>query len=77
MWLMFQLSTEEAFEFCRYEWMREALKMFQASLSKDNAHGKEEEPTESDQMLSSGCFVKTSGVQHLEESSAKPCLMTI
>ncbi|KAF2288420.1 hypothetical protein GH714_007325 [Hevea brasiliensis] len=71
------LTTEEAFKFCRYDWMREALKKFQAGLSKDNTvHVKEEEPAES-QMVSSGYFVKPPGVQHLEESSTKPCLLTI
>ncbi|XP_057997730.1 nudix hydrolase 13, mitochondrial-like [Hevea brasiliensis] len=71
------LTTEEAFKFCRYDWMREALKNFLAGLSKYSTHGKKEEVAESTQMASSGCFVKPpGGVQNLEESSTKPCLMT-
>uniref|UniRef100_A0A2C9VCW2 Nudix hydrolase domain-containing protein n=1 Tax=Manihot esculenta TaxID=3983 RepID=A0A2C9VCW2_MANES len=40
------LKTEEAFKFCRYDWMREALKNFLAGLSKNDTHEKKEESTE-------------------------------
>ncbi|XP_021623457.1 nudix hydrolase 13, mitochondrial isoform X2 [Manihot esculenta] len=69
------LKTEEAFKFCRYDWMREALKNFLAGLSKNDTHEKKEESTE---MVSSGCFVKPPGdVQHHEQPSMESCLLTI
>ncbi|KAK4597412.1 hypothetical protein RGQ29_015093 [Quercus rubra] len=76
------LTIEEAFKFCRYDWMRDALNIFLTTFSKEKPIGMREESVElpirplSDagdecQMASSGCFGKPSSVQHLQNTSSK------
>ncbi|KAK6241756.1 hypothetical protein SCA6_007145 [Theobroma cacao] len=36
------LSPEEAYKFCRYEWMRDALEVFLAGIKKDRMSGRAE-----------------------------------
>ncbi|XP_041014364.1 nudix hydrolase 13, mitochondrial-like [Juglans microcarpa x Juglans regia] len=74
------LTTEEAFKFCRYDWMRDALRRFLNTLSEESslkmAGESKETPVirpvadagEVRQMSSPGCFGNPSGVQHLENS---------
>lgn len=76
------LTIDEAFKFCRYDWMREALKRLLMVLSEGS--GTEETGEElvefsrlsvsdaqADQTLSPLYFGKPSGVQHLDESCSK------
>ena len=81
-WYLLQLTIEEAFKFCRYDWMRDALNIFLTTFSKEKPIGMREESVElpirplSDagdecQMASSGCFGKPSSVQHLQNTSSK------
>ncbi|XP_031260527.1 nudix hydrolase 13, mitochondrial-like [Pistacia vera] len=76
------LSVDEAFKFCRYDWMRDALKKFLMALPRDMTQGTSEMvgelPTlpvsgsESEhKRLSPGCSKKPSGLQHLEDSCTK------
>ncbi|KAK9277216.1 hypothetical protein L1049_006755 [Liquidambar formosana] len=74
------LTTDDAFKFCRYDWMREALQKFLVSLSENrrNETGMVELPVmpvpdagAEHQILSPGFCGKPSGVQQLEESGNK------
>ncbi|XP_041012641.1 nudix hydrolase 12, mitochondrial-like [Juglans microcarpa x Juglans regia] len=76
------LTTEEAYEFCRYDWMREALGRFLATLSAESPIRMSEESKEIPlrpvtdageelQMSSPGYFGKPSGVQHLGNTCCK------
>ncbi|XP_048323600.2 nudix hydrolase 13, mitochondrial [Ziziphus jujuba] len=80
------LTIEEAFRLCRYDWMRDALKMFLAALSEERENERREKLVElpirlaiseavADQISSAaaGCYSKHSGVkhQHLESVSTK------
>ncbi|XP_062149812.1 nudix hydrolase 12, mitochondrial-like isoform X2 [Alnus glutinosa] len=73
------LTAEEAFKFCRYDWMRDALERFLTTLGEERAIRRKEESkeppirpvpdaVEEHQMSSPGCFGKPSSVQHLENS---------
>ncbi|XVE50005.1 hypothetical protein DITRI_Ditri01bG0127300 [Diplodiscus trichospermus] len=73
------LSPEEAYKFCRYDWMRDALRVFLTAMEKEGKSGRAEKLVElpmfpapdslaEHQMLSTGCSAKPSSVQHLEES---------
>lgn len=46
--LIVQLNTKEAFELCRYEWMRKALEAFLEVMVDDRKMGMEEEKPELD-----------------------------
>jgi hypothetical protein len=76
---LLQLTTEEAFKFCRYDWMRDALERFLTTLGEERSIRRKEESkeppirpvpdaVEEHQMSSPGCFGKPSSVQHLENS---------
>lgn len=78
---LLQLTTEEAFKFCRYDWMRDALENFLTTLAEERAIRRKEESKEltniravpdavheEHQMSSPGCFGKPSSVQQLENS---------
>ncbi|OMO88276.1 hypothetical protein COLO4_20334 [Corchorus olitorius] len=77
------LSPEESYKFCRYDWMRDALKVFLTVIQKERmSNGRPEKLVElpmfaaseamaEHQMLSAGCSGKPSSVQHLEESFTK------
>lgn len=79
------LTTEEAFKFCRYDWMRDALRNFLTVLSaNDTTSGRNEmipelpiitaaETLVEHQMLSAICSSKPPPmtIHHLEESRAK------
>ncbi|XWS68718.1 hypothetical protein CRYUN_Cryun04dG0115600 [Craigia yunnanensis] len=80
------LSPEEAYKFCRYDWMRDALLVLLTAIEKDRKSGRAEELVElpmfpaSDalaehQMLSAGCSGKPSSVQHLEDSFTTKCIV--
>ncbi|XP_022727245.1 nudix hydrolase 13, mitochondrial-like isoform X2 [Durio zibethinus] len=80
------LSPEEAYKFCRYDWMRDALRVLLTAIEKDRKNGRSEKLVElpmypaSDalaehQMLSAGCSGKPSSVQHLEESFTSKCIV--
>lgn len=84
---LLQLTIEEAFKLCRYDWMRDALNKFLAALLKSPIDGTREELVElhiipasnigpESKMFSPGCFGKQSGVQHLEESPKK-CVVQV
>ncbi|KAG5249608.1 nudix hydrolase [Salix suchowensis] len=76
------LTIEEAFEHCRYDWMRDALKHFLNSLSRRKDLGRRSDLAEirmipvsknevEGAMLSPNYLVRPSGAQHLEDSSSK------
>lgn len=76
------LTTDEAYKFCRYDWMRDALKRFLTTFWEENTIRLGEESVElptrqlSDageecQIQSPGCCGKPSSVQHLQNSSSK------
>ncbi|XP_022764132.1 nudix hydrolase 13, mitochondrial-like [Durio zibethinus] len=81
------LSPEEAYKFCRYDWMRDALQVFLRAIDKDRTSARAEKLEElpmfpaSDalpehhQMLSAGCSGKPPSVQHLEESFTNKCIV--
>ncbi|XP_068661273.1 nudix hydrolase 13, mitochondrial-like [Aristolochia californica] len=67
------LSISEAIKLCRYDWMREALEVFQERLRcKDRKHQLREESMvvsvseATDHQIPSMCFVKTSDTQCLD-----------
>ncbi len=79
---LLQLTTDEAYKFCRYDWMRDALKRFLTTFWEENTIRLGEESVElptrqlSDageecQIQSPGCCGKPSSVQHLQNSSSK------
>ena len=79
---LLKLTINEAFEHCRYDWMRDALKHFLTSLSRRKDLGRRSDLAEirmipvsknevEGAMLSPNYLVRPSGVQHLEESSSK------
>ncbi|CAK7336021.1 unnamed protein product [Dovyalis caffra] len=76
------LTVDEASEHCRYDWMRDALKLFLASLLRNKDLGRRADlgkihmiPVSDNgvesAMLSPNYFVKPSSVQQLEDSSSK------
>ncbi|GAV82581.1 NUDIX domain-containing protein [Cephalotus follicularis] len=75
------LTPEDAFKLCRYDWMRDALKRFLTTITKESTNGTREEfnehssiPADSvteHQILSTGSFGKPRGVQCLQGSCSK------
>uniref|UniRef100_A0A5B7CE44 Nudix hydrolase domain-containing protein n=1 Tax=Davidia involucrata TaxID=16924 RepID=A0A5B7CE44_DAVIN len=76
------LTVDDAFKFCRYDWMREALRKFLKVLPEGSTNEARKESLEfpmipvadaraQSQKLASGCYEKPSGVQHLDESCNK------
>ncbi|XP_044462754.1 nudix hydrolase 13, mitochondrial-like [Mangifera indica] len=81
------LLVEEAFKFCRYDWMRDALKKFLKTFTANKTQGTNEivaelptipvSGTGSDcKMLLPSCSQKPSGLQHLEDSCTK-CVLQV
>ncbi|GFY99904.1 xyloglucan endotransglucosylase/hydrolase 5 [Actinidia rufa] len=76
-----ELTTDDAFKFCRYDWMREALERFLRVLSVGRIEETMEElvkfpllsgpDARADQKLSPICFGTTSSVQHLDRVDQK------
>ncbi|XP_039060771.1 nudix hydrolase 13, mitochondrial-like [Hibiscus syriacus] len=74
------LSPDEAYKCCRYDWMRDALRVFLRAIEDDRTSGRaerlEELPifsaanamTEHQMLTSAGYSAKPPAVQHLEES---------
>ena len=84
---LLKLTINEAFEHCRYDWMRDALKHFLTSLSRRKDLGRRSDLAEirmipvsknevEGAMLSPNYLVRPSGAQHLEESSSK-CVVQV
>ncbi|GMI99708.1 hypothetical protein HRI_003640100 [Hibiscus trionum] len=82
------LSPEEAYKHCRYDWMRDALRVFLSAIEDDRTNGRaekfEELPmfpaadamTEHQMLTSAGCSTKPPAVQHLEESfTSNKCIV--
>ncbi|PSR84597.1 Nudix hydrolase [Actinidia chinensis var. chinensis] len=75
------LTTDDAFKFCRYDWMREALERLLRVLSEGHVEETMEQlvkfpllsgpDTRADQKLSPLCFGTTSSVQHLDRADQK------
>ncbi|XP_071722851.1 nudix hydrolase 13, mitochondrial-like [Rutidosis leptorrhynchoides] len=75
------LTAEDAFKFCRYDWMRESLANFLTCLDEEMIIGATREILElpnippdtgaDHQILPQSYFEKPSAVQHLETSSTK------
>ncbi|KAH8513020.1 hypothetical protein Peur_056906 [Populus x canadensis] len=81
------LTLHEAFEHCRYDWMRDALKHFLTSLLRSKDLGRRadlakihmipvSDNEEESAMMSPNYLVRPSGVQHLEKSSGN-CVVRV
>lgn len=66
-----QLSPQEAYKLCRYDWMREALEKHLRRMERNSNMEKAEKLVEH-QMLSAGCSAKPS---NLEESFTSKCIV--
>ncbi|GKU96302.1 hypothetical protein SLEP1_g9552 [Rubroshorea leprosula] len=82
------LTTEEAFKFCRYDWMKEALRNFLTLLSTNEMNASVEKLSElpmitaadtlaEHQRLSAGCSGKPSTMHHLEESCTTSIMLRL
>jgi len=84
---LLKLTLHEAFEHCRYDWMRDALKHFLTSLLRSKDLGRRadlakihmipvSDNEEESAMMSPNYLVRPSGVQHLEKSSSN-CVVRV
>ncbi|XVF44353.1 hypothetical protein PTKIN_Ptkin02bG0113700 [Pterospermum kingtungense] len=71
------LSPEEAYKFCRYDWMRDALQVLLTTIDKlvELPMFLASDSLAEHQMLSAGCSGKPSSAQHLEESFTNKCIV--
>ncbi|KAH1074091.1 hypothetical protein J1N35_026419 [Gossypium stocksii] len=81
-----KLSPEEAYKFCRYDWMRDALQVFlRASEERGSRRAEKlvelpmfpaaDSMAEHQMLTSAGCSEKPPTVQHLEESFTNKCIV--
>lgn len=81
-----QLSPEEAYKFCRYDWMRDALQVFVRVIEERGSRRAEklvelpmfpaaDSMAEHQMLTSAGCSEKPPTVQHLEESFTNKCIV--
>ncbi|MBA0656363.1 hypothetical protein Goklo_008728 [Gossypium klotzschianum] len=84
--LKLQLSPEEAYKFCRYDWMRDALQVFLRAIEERGSRRAEklvelpmfpaaDSMAEHQMLTSAGCSEKPPTVQHLEESFTNKCIV--
>ncbi|TYG90190.1 hypothetical protein ES288_A12G162200v1 [Gossypium darwinii] len=80
------LSPEEAYKFCRYDWMRDALQVFLSAIEERGSRRAEklvelpmfpaaDSMAEHQMLTSAGCSEKPPTVQHLEESFTNKCIV--
>ncbi|KAG4116023.1 hypothetical protein ERO13_D12G144400v2 [Gossypium hirsutum] len=80
------LSPEEAYKFCRYDWMRDALQVFLRAIEERGSRRAEklvelpmfpaaDSMAEHQMLTSAGCSEKLPTVQHLEESFTNKCIV--
>ncbi|PPD94800.1 hypothetical protein GOBAR_DD08193 [Gossypium barbadense] len=80
------LSPEEAYKFCRYDWMRDALQVFLSAIEERGSRRAEklvelpmfpaaDSMAEHQMLTSAGCSEKLPTVQHLEESFTNKCIV--
>ncbi|MFQ6637332.1 hypothetical protein Gotur_013822 [Gossypium turneri] len=80
------LSPEEAYKFCRYDWMRDALQVFLRAIEERGSRRAEklvelpmfpaaDSMAEHQMLTSAGCSEKPPTVQHLEESFTNKCIV--
>ncbi|KAG8475424.1 hypothetical protein CXB51_032260 [Gossypium anomalum] len=80
------LSPEEAYKFCRYDWMRDALQVFLSAIEERGSRRAEklvelpmfpaaDSMAEHQMLTSAGCAEKPPTVQHLEESFTNKCIV--
>ncbi|KAA3462579.1 nudix hydrolase 13, mitochondrial-like isoform X1 [Gossypium australe] len=81
-----KLSPEEAYKFCRYDWMRDALQVFLRAIEERGSRRAEklvelpmfpaaDSMAEHQMLTSAGCSEKPPTVQHLEESFTNKCIV--
>ncbi|XP_016730400.1 nudix hydrolase 13, mitochondrial isoform X2 [Gossypium hirsutum] len=81
-----KLSPEEAYKFCRYDWMRDALQVFLSAIEERGSRRAEklvelpmfpaaDSMAEHQMLTSAGCSEKPPTVQHLEESFTNKCIV--
>ncbi|KAB1999412.1 hypothetical protein ES319_D12G160500v1 [Gossypium barbadense] len=81
-----KLSPEEAYKFCRYDWMRDALQVFLRAIEERGSRRAEklvelpmfpaaDSMAEHQMLTSAGCSEKLPTVQHLEESFTNKCIV--
>ncbi|MBA0772742.1 hypothetical protein Gotri_008073 [Gossypium trilobum] len=81
-----RLSPEEAYKFCRYDWMRDALQVFLRAIEERGSRRAEKlvelpmfpaanSMAEHQMLTSAGCSEKPPTVQHLEESFTNKCIV--
>ncbi|KHG05950.1 Nudix hydrolase 13, mitochondrial -like protein [Gossypium arboreum] len=80
------LFPEEAYKFCRYDWMRDALQVFLSAIEERGSRRAEklvelpmfpaaDSMAEHQMLTSAGCSEKPPTVQHLEESFTNKCIV--
>ncbi|MBA0592700.1 hypothetical protein Gorai_009675 [Gossypium raimondii] len=80
------LSPEEAYKFCRYDWMKDALQVFLRAIEERGSRRAEklvelpmfpaaDSMAEHQMLTSAGCSEKPPTVQHLEESFTNKCIV--
>ncbi|XP_052879267.1 nudix hydrolase 13, mitochondrial-like isoform X3 [Gossypium arboreum] len=81
-----KLFPEEAYKFCRYDWMRDALQVFLSAIEERGSRRAEklvelpmfpaaDSMAEHQMLTSAGCSEKPPTVQHLEESFTNKCIV--